>query len=413
VGDAGLLNERHRILLPVTPPKFLVVVTSCQRLRSIAEHGTFRRLDRATRLVDDTTMFTRWVLLPSLALAVACRDGRARNGDSTAYFPPTIIAAGARRALPNYPCLGTAAGNATPILITGAGIGLRIPSTFNETPLRAERGVSFEDNREWQYPGLGAITYRVIPIADLRAHNAADSIRKEAVDVQACDTSVDGHQIHVASFRHPDQFINNKPVDEVRAWIPIGDGRMVRLTAFGEQGMRDTMLTLLRDMRVGLPPSHGDDFPHERRPVRAALSPDSVPVGDETAYRGHYSMLTDAGGLDTMFRITMYSTRAADVIHLERSRPEGDGAEVVAHLVLPPSIRIEDFAVSNVCKVAGVADHEVFGFYPLIAADSVAAHAKFAWRAIRKTPRFEPVTTNNLTCEPEDDGGDDSTGPVI
>ena len=351
----------------------------------------------------------RRFLLFSLALAIGCKNVPVPTTDSTAFFPPTVIASGARRAPPNHPCLGAAPGNATPILTTGAGIGLRIPSTFIETPLRAERGVSFEDNREWQYSGLGAITYRVVPVTDLRAHHVVDSIRKEAIEVQACDTEVDGRRIHVVSFQHPDQFINNKPVDEVHSWIPTGDGRMVRLTAFGEQGMRDTMFALLRGMRVGLPPSHGDDFPHERPIVRAALSPDSVPVGDETAYRGHYSMLNDAGGLDTMFRIAMYSTQTADVIHLERSRPNGDGVEVVARLVLPPAIRVEDFAVYNVCKVGGVADHEVFGFYPIVSADSVAERPKLAWRAVRSALRFEPVVTTDLTCQPEDDGGDDGT----
>jgi hypothetical protein len=335
-----------------------------------------------------------------------------RSTDSTAYFPPTVIASAARRVAPNHPCLGTAPGNATTILVTGAGIGLRIPSTFHERLVQHERGVSFEDNRSWEYSGLGSISYRVIPIADLRAHHVVDAVRKEAIEVQSCDTEVDGHQIHVVSFQHPDQFINNKPVDEVHAWIPTGDGRMVSLTAFGEEGMRDTMFTLLRGARIGLPPSHGE-FPHERPLVRAALSPDDVPVGDSIAYRGHYSMLNDAGRLDTMFRIAVYSTQSADVIHLERSRPDGDGADVVAHLVLPPSIRSEDFAVYNVCKLGGVADHEVFGFHPIGWADSVAARPTFAWRANRSTLRFEPVPTGNLTCEPEDDGGDDSTGAGI
>jgi hypothetical protein len=353
------------------------------------------------------------LLLSTVALAAACQGAPARTTDSAAYFPPTVVASGAQRAAPNGPCLGTASGNATPMLVTGAGVGLRIPSTFNEEWLSHERGTLPEDHRAWEHRGLGAIDYRVFPVVELRRNHVVDSVRRGVIDVRSCDADVDGHQIHVLSFRLPDTFINDKPADEVHAWIPTGDGRMVRLTALGELGMRDTMLTLLRGLRVGLPPSHNDDFPHERPPVRAALSPDSVPVGDSIAYRGHYGFVNPSGGTDTMFRIATYSTQAADVVHLERSRPNGDGADVVARLLLPPAIRVEDFVIYPVCKIGGVADPEVFGFYPIVAPDSVAPRPRFAWRAVRSAPRFEPVLTDRLTCEPEDDGGDDGTGAGI
>jgi hypothetical protein len=293
------------------------------------------------------------------------------------------------------------------VLVTGAGIGLRIPTTFNEEWLRHERGISPEDHRAWEYRGLGGIDYRVVSIADLRRDHPVDSARAGTVEVRECQAEVDGHPIHVLSFRLPDTFINNKPVDEIRAWIPTGDGRMVKLTALGELGMRDTMLTLLRGLRIGLPPSHADNFPHERPPVRAAISPDSVPVGDSIAYRGHYGVINAVGATDTMFRIATYSTESADVVHLERLRPNGDGADVVARLLLPPAIRVEDFAIYPVCKIRGVADPEVFGFYPRVGSDSVAPRPQFAWRAVRKAPHFEPVSTDGLTCEPDDDGGDD------
>ena len=354
-------------------------------------------------------MSARRFLLSYLVLAGACTGAPARTADSTAYFPPTVVASGARRAQADGACLGVAPGTA-PILVTGAGVGLRIPSTFNETWLPHESGVSPEDHRAWNYQGLGGIDYRVDSIAELRRIHVVDSVRRPAVDVRSCDANVDGHQIHVVSFRLPDTFINGKPADEVHAWIPTGDGRMVKLTALGEPGIRDTMLTLLRGLRIGLPPSHADNFPHERAPVRAALSPDSVPVGDSVAYRGHYGILNASGQSDTTFRIATYSTEAADVIHLERIRPDGSGADVAARLLLPPAIRVEHFAIYNVCKIGGVADAEVFAFYPLIGRDSVATRPQLAWRAVRSAPHFEPVSTDHLSCEPEDDGGDDGTG---
>jgi hypothetical protein len=298
-------------------------------------------------------------------------------------------------------------GNATPIVVTGAGVGLRIPPSFHEEWLHNERGVAAEDHRAWQSQGLGNIEYRVVSVAELRQRHTVDLAQRGAVDVRSCEATVDGHSIHVLSFRLPDTFVNDKPTDVVHVWIPASDARMVRLTALGQAGMRDTMLALLRGLRIGLPPSHEDNFPHERAPMRAAMSPDSVPVGDSIAYRGHFGFVNPGGGTDTAFRIAMYSTQAADVVHLERIRPDGSGADVAARLLLPPAIRVDDFVVYNVCKIGGVADPEVFGFYPLVWRDSVATQPRLAWRAVRSTSHFEPVSTANLTCEPEDDGGDD------
>lgn len=351
-------------------------------------------------------MTARRILLPCVLLATACTGTPGRTSDTTAYFPPTFVAAGARRADSDSPCLGTMPGNATPILVTGAGVGLRIPPSFNEEWLPHERGVAAEDHRAWKNAG-GGIEYRVVSVAELRQSQVVDSVQRGAVDVRSCDANVDGRRIHVLSFHWPNTFINDKPADEVRVWIPAGEARMVRLSALGQLGMRDTMLALLRGLRIGLPPSHEDNFPHEREPTRAALPPDSVPVGDSIAYRGHYGFVNTTGGTDTAFRIAMYSTQAADVVHLERIRPDGSGAEVAARLLLPPAIRVDDFAVYNVCKIAGVADPEVFGFYPRVRRDSIAPQPRLAWRAVRGTPHFEPVSTANLTCEPEDDGGDD------
>lgn len=332
--------------------------------------------------------------LPLLFLLLACGRGEV---DRDAYFPPTVIDSSARvlkwnaLCLPEYP-----ADSSARLVVTAAGVGLPIPSSFVEDPLSYERGVPFENRRAWtRPPDAGTVYYRVTPAAELRSVHAIDSIYDYAYDVRSCDATIDGRRAHLVTFSIPPGYLRGGAGEEVHLWFAAGDGRMVSLVAQGPLGFREIVLPILRSVRIGLPPSHAE-FPHGPAPVASTLSPDSVPPEDTIAYRGN---LTLGGGFGGAFRIAWYNTVSADVIHLERNTD--DSLAVVARLILPPSIRMVAFDVYSVCTVGGRKDPEVFGLYP--AKGATPEHPIFAWRVNRTALRFEPLQTGDISCRSEDD----------
>ena len=320
------------------------------------------------------------------------------NADSARYLPAVTLAAGAQPLVRDTSCLPARTVSGWPIAVTAAGVGVPVPTSFREMKADLEPGVSFEDRRAWLWTGVGYLTYKIVPDSQLRADHAHETVQKEAYDVRVCDTRVGGQAARVVAYSLPPGFVRSGPADVAYAWIPIDGARTMRLYGDGMAGLRDTILAVIRGLRLGLPPSHAE-FPHQVPLRPAAISPDSIPTGDSIAYRDRFRL---DNGMDTLYSIALYSTVTADVVHLERR--SRDSVHVLARLRLPPEIRAESHELYSVCKVNGKFDPGVFGFVPR---GQETRRPVAAWRAHGDEGRFEPLPARTVDCEMFDEGGDD------